>query len=507
MTSPIAAEVLSGGALSLGDVLPAVSALSRARRGATADDHRHALGQFFTPPDVAAFMASLLGGFGDRPIRILDPGAGTGILGVAAAHRLLLAGVPAVNLVAVELDEAVQPELARSIALLRSAFGPRFTAEVRAEDFLLLGRPTLGTAPLPADFDLAIANPPYFKMSPSAGPGGDAPNAYARFMEVAATALRPGGQLVCIVPRSYASGLYFKPFRRRFHSAMALERVHVFGSRRAAFAEDSVLQENIIVSYRRTPAWPSVVQVSASDSPASAASAVPRSVAASTVRDPADPASVLHLPVSDEDDATISVVRSWPATLRSLGLEISTGPVVAFRTDALVSAPGAAPTVPLLWMQHVQAGRVVWPALAGMRKPEHILASAGAALLLPNQTYVLLRRFSAKEDPRRLTVAVLPAGALPGSRIGLENHLNYIHRPGGELSLDEAYGLATLLDTSLVDRYFRISNGNTQVNATDMRALPLPAHDVICSLGATARRAGGGAADALVAACLGLPRS
>lgn len=69
------------------------------------------------------------------------------------------------------------------------------------------------------------------------------------------------------------------------------------------------------------------------------------------------------------------------------------------------------------------------------------------------------------------------------SLIGLENHLNYIHRPKGSLAEEEVYGLAALLNTRLIDVYFRALNGNTQVNASDMRILPLPSIEIIREIG------------------------
>lgn len=452
--------------------------------------HKRSIGQFFTPPAVAEFMVSLVDRHRGRPVRVLDPGAGTGILGVAAAHRLLAAGAPSVHLTAIESDPEVQQGLQRATGLLREQFSGRFSVEIRREDFLALDAPRLGVPGLPRNFDLAIANPPYFKMPPREVLGGNAPNAYARFMEVAARTLRPDGQLVFIVPRSFASGVYFKNFRRRFHEGMALERVHVFESRRAAFKEDGVLQENIIVAYRRSERWPEKVVVSQSDSPARIAEAREHQVESTIVYDKADPAGIVHLPTGPRDDVTMRAVRSWTGSLRAFGLDISTGPVVAFRTDAMIQQPNGAATVPMLWMQHVKPGAVVWPQAGGIRKPEHILASAGAGLLVPNRTYVLIRRFSAKEEARRLTVAPFPAGMLPCGQIGLENHLNFIHRPAGNLSLDEAYGLCAVLSSTLVDAYFRISNGNTQVNATEIRALPLPCHERLLALGAAIRAAG-----------------
>ena len=68
-------------------------------------------------------------------------------------------------------------------------------------------------------------------------------------------------------------------------------------------------------------------------------------------------------------------------------------------------------------------------------------------------------------------------------KIGLENHVNYIHKINGELSLYEAVGIAAILNTTYVDKYFRALNGNTQVNATDMRHIPLPSIEDILLVG------------------------
>ena len=72
--------------------------------------------------------------------------------------------------------------------------------------------------------------------------------------------------------------------------------------------------------------------------------------------------------------------------------------------------------------------------------------------------------------------------------VGLENHLNYVHRPGGALSEDEAWGLAALYNSRLLDTWFRTVNGNTQVSATELRAMPLPARGTIVALGRRVKR-------------------
>jgi adenine-specific DNA-methyltransferase len=136
----------------------------------------------------------------------------------------------------------------------------------------------------------------------------------------------------------------------------------------------------------------------------------------------------------------------------------------------------------MLWMQHVKHMVLAWPV---QKKKEHIEACPESAwMLVPNTNMVLLRRFSPKEDVRRITASAYVGGSLPGEVIGLENHLNYVHRPGGSLSTQEAIGLAAYLNSRAVDGYFRMGSGNTQVNAIELRRLPLPPQHKLNLIGA-----------------------
>ena len=108
------------------------------------------------------------------------------------------------------------------------------------------------------------------------------------------------------------------------------------------------------------------------------------------------------------------------------------------------------------------------------KKREHMLANVDSEwMLVPNAPMVVMRRFSPKEDERRVTCAAY-LGHLPGDCIGLENHLNYIYRKGGTMTPAEARGISAFLASSVVDSHFRALAGSTQVNATELRKLPLP---------------------------------
>ena len=177
-----------------------------------------------------------------------------------------------------------------------------------------------------------------------------------------------------------------------------------------------------------------------------------------------------------------NVLAQWESTFDSYGLKVSTGPVVPFRATKYTRERATSISVPLLWMQHIDHMSICWPIKRAKR--EHIVASAeNAWMLVPNTNFVVMRRFSSKENKRRVIAAPYLANSLPGAVLGLENHTNYIYRPGGELTADETRGIAAYLNSSVVDQYFRSIAGNTQVNATDLRKLPLPPLNSLIAVG------------------------
>ena len=93
---------------------------------------------------------------------------------------------------------------------------------------------------------------------------------------------------------------------------------------------------------------------------------------------------------------------------------------------------------------------------------------------VPNANYVLVKRFSAKEERRRVVASVYDASEFDTATVGFENHLNYFHLNGTGLPVDLARGLALFLNSTAVDQYFRQFSGHTQVNATDLRNLYFP---------------------------------
>lgn len=481
---------------------------------------RKSVGHYLTPAAVARFMAECSTYSGPH-MRVLDPGSGSGILSAAVCEAASAQDkVESLHVDAYETEPLLADLTERVLTFSQAWLGERgvaLTFEVRNEDFVLESAGSIKSATEAnwfgnyaepsAEYDLVISNPPYFKIGKddpksvawSSVVNGQ-PNIYALFMSISAELLSKSGQLVYIVPRSFASGPYFRKFREVFFRKVTPTAIHLFESRKDVFRNQTVLQENLIIAAQNRTGSEALdvrqVLVSHSKGAHDLAERQRHLVDVESVLDPASEQQELSIPLSAEDLRLVEVMRSWPNTLRSLGLEISTGPVVPFRaTEFLADAATEDSTVPLLWMQHVRPMRTSWP-LGVCDKPQWIKVSADSTkLLVADKTYVLTRRFSAKEEKRRLVSAPLIRGSLNADMVGLENHLNYVRGVWRDLDSELAYGLSALLNSACLDRYFRISNGNTQVSATELRAMPLPAEEDIRSIGVEVQRGLGSACD------------
>ncbi len=166
-------------------------------------------------------------------------------------------------------------------------------------------------------------------------------------------------------------------------------------------------------------------------------------------------------------------------------MEISTGKVVPFRATEFLLEKGDISNgeAPLIWMNSIKDSTVIWP-FKKRSKPQYIrITEETYSLLNSNGNYVLLRRFSAKEDSRRLNSSPYLREQLPCEFIAFENHVNYVHRPRGKIIRAEAIGISAIFNSYFLDTYFRVSNGNTQVSATEIRDMPLPEIRLIRRIG------------------------
>ncbi len=467
-------------------------------------EHKKTMGQFFTPVEIAALMGRYAES-AKSSIKILDPGCGTAILACALVESLVENNnkLKDILLVVYETDRAIIPYTKESIGYLSDWLKTKnigLNYMVYTTDFILENSNCLtynGNLFSQANeqFDIVISNPPYFKLPIDDKRAIAAkqvinghPNIYAIFMAISARLLKDNGQLIFITPRSYASGSYFKVFREYFFKIIEIEKVHLFVSRRDTFNRDKVLQETVILKGRRTSKINPMnkVQVNSSHGIKDIHSPMVKCFLQKELIDLNSNEKILYLPTSDFEEEVLNVFRNWSGNLNMYNIQISTGPVVAFRAWEYIHENyqnGAVPLAPLFWLHNVKQMNLEWP-ISKPDKGQYLkIQNESKSILIPNKNYVLLRRFSAKDDKSRLVAAPYFCSLIEAEYIGVENKVNYIYRPKGNLERSEVIGLCALLNSSLFDSYFRIFNGNVNVSATELREMPLPSLDVIKEIG------------------------
>ena len=248
-------------------------------------------------------------------------------------------------------------------------------------------------------------------------------------------------------------------------------------SRDKVFEKESVLQETIIIKLRKTRIPPQTIAVTTTKSNQDFSEITAFEAPYHTVVSGED--IYVYLVTNQEETEILERLNEWKDTLPSLGLKMKTGLTVDFRNLEALRDHAEDHAVPLFYSQHIQNGRVVFPT---GKEHEYILTDQ-PGLLQPNANYLFVKRFTSKEEPRRLQCGVYLAKRHPEyKKISTQNKINFVTGLDG-LSECVAYGLYVLFNSTLYDCYYRILNGSTQVNSTEVNTMPVPSMRTIERMG------------------------
>lgn len=451
---------------------------------------RKQYGQFFTSKETASFMAGLFVLPSDKySLKILDAGAGSGILSIALIERLQEYNrFNHIDLVCYENDSNIIELLEDNLKWVSNHVNIDLDYEIRTENYITSQifeyNNWIGANPTPEKFDLIIGNPPYMKIgkdAPEAKAMSDvcygAPNLYFLFAAMGVFNLQSNAEMVYIIPRSWTSGAYFKKFRQKLLNECALEHIHLFESRDKVFDKENVLQETIIIKVKKTHQKPDQICITSTQSNHDFNSI-------NTFYAPYDAIVsgneyYVYLATNTGEIETLELLNNWTFTLPKLGLPMKTGLTVDFRNRETLRSKAEDKAVPLFYSQHIKDGKVIFP----IGKENEYIVTDKNGLLQDNANYLFVKRFTAKEEHRRLQCGVYLSRIYPEyQRISTQNKINFI---GGLRNLSECivYGLYVLFNSTLYDEYYRILNGSTQVNSTEINTMPVPPIETIEAMG------------------------
>ena len=452
---------------------------------------RKKYGQFFTSMETARYMASMFViPENQEAISVLDAGAGSGILSCAMIERLdEIEEIKEIELTCYETDENVLPLLKENLSIMKMQSCKHININIITDNYItsqyLDFNHMLGGNWNPPKYDLVIGNPPYMKIpkdAPEAVAMPDvcygAPNMYFIFAAMGLFNLKDESEMVYIIPRSWTSGAYFKRFREYFLLEGKLLHIHLFGSRNKVFDKEDVLQETIIVKVKKTSVKPDVVTITSTKSNKDFADCgsliVPYDLVVSGDE------LYVYLVTNEEEVKVLDKLQKWNKTLPELGLRMKTGLTVDFRNRDVLRNEEEEGAIPLFYSQHIKQGEVQFP----IQKENEYIVTEQKGLIQENRNYLFVKRFTAKEEPRRLQCGVYLAKRFPQyQKISTQNKINFIDGLLTEMSECLVYGLYVLFNSTIYDEYYRILNGSTQVNSTEINAMPVPELDIIQEMG------------------------
>lgn len=357
---------------------------------------RSEMGQFMTPSGIASYMASLFEAK-EENIRLLDAGAGTGSLTAAFVHEIRNRKKKPKSLfiTVYEIDPILIEYLERTLEHCRKECedaGIACTTQLIKEDFIVAGEKMLNSglfAEEKRSFDCAILNPPYKKINTNSQTkrllrniGIETTNLYTAFLAIAVKLIKPNGELVAITPRSFCNGPYFQPFRKEFFSNMSPKQFYVFDTRNHAFHDDDVLQENIIFYAIKNNKHDMPVTIVSGDDPTNGDTKTHKIMFEELVHKD-DPEMFIHLITDTMGNWIVKRMGAFKTNLGQLGISVSTGKVVDFRSKESISYEEQKAGFPLIYPTHFENGYVVWPKNT-TKKPNWITFNPSSKdLLIP----------------------------------------------------------------------------------------------------------------------------
>lgn len=453
---------------------------------------RKKIGQFFTYYETAEFMASLfdLSGLGSE-ISILDPGAGTGILSAALIQKLQeTKKFSHIRLTCFENDTKVIPVLKSNLEYIKKNINASFDFIIHEDNYILnqsadfnYGLYSNANA---EKYDLIISNPPYLKI-PKNSPESlamdnvvhGAPNMYFLFAAMSLFNLKDNCEMVYIMPRSWTSGQYFKVFREYIFKHGQIKHIHLFESRSKVFRQEQVLQETAIIKIKKCTEK-SNISITSSSAGKDFSSLSKISMPYASIVSGEE--LYVLLPTNSNDLEIMRRINVYKQTMPEIGFRMRTGIIVDFRQYDNLRKNADKNNVPLFYSQHIKNGRV--NHLPSGKEFDWV-SDENPGIIQENKNYVFCKRFTAKEEKRRLQCGIYLSSDFPEyEKIGTQNKINFVEREDGKsLTVYETYGIYALLNSSLFDSYYRILNGSTQVNSTEINSIPVPPIKTITDIG------------------------
>lgn len=454
------------------------------------------LGRLFTKKDTARLMAESIELSADKAVyTVLDPGAGTGILSAAVIERICKSAplCRQIFLTCYENNPDFIPMLKDNLERIRKKcrhdYDVRLFVTVNEENYITESKNHYTVAffdTVAEKFDIIIANPPTEfceKSSDEAISAGGVTqlkiNYAFLFLSMAKGHLEENGQLVIMLPTTYASAASLAPLRMEIKNELSVMGIHLFIGKQKNAKRAVPLKKSFIIRYKRA-LQPDTVSLSASYDTGKELTKL-SDMPYDFIIDPKTGA--ITLPKSAEDARIVKFISAMPETLATLGLKMSTGLIIDSKCSGMIFDSPVEGTLPVIRHNAIKNGTIAFPAKGTKGQ---FIAPLKKALMQKNRNMIVIKRIPAKSDERFVNSAIYLAAQLPQYKyISTHNKVNFIDmkNKNTEICPRLAFGLFALLNSTVYDRYISIVSKSKQINAKELKELPLPSRHIIESIG------------------------
>lgn len=455
------------------------------------------LGRNFTKKETAVCMANLFSLSEDRnAYTILDPGAGTGILACALIERICKE-VPKCKQIFVTCYEnnpdytaMLEENLERVRKKCRHDYDVKLFATVYRENYLTRQKDHFTVTfegKKPDTFDLIICSPPMEMIEKGSeealAVGGVTQvkiQACYLFLRTALQNSEPDGQLVFYLPTAGATATSLCAVRNEILERCRVSGIHLFVGKQKNKSRAVPLGKYFCLALRGGEK-PETVQVRTSLDRGTEKNTVALApLPYDFIVDPLD--GMLTLPKSSEDAAIVRHLGVLPETLSTLGLKLNTGRVLDARCRTLLFSEPLPGTVPLIRPSMIRRELTQFSD----QRENSYLSAAAPNLLQKKKNYVFIKRVPAKSDTHFVNASLFLTDMLPDATyIATHNKVVYVDTKdrSGEMNERLCVGIYAFLNSTIYDRYVCIISKSGQVSSKELASLPLPARDVIESIG------------------------
>lgn len=455
------------------------------------------LGRLFTKKETAGLMAKMIKLDPTKSAyTVLDPGAGTGILSAAVVEEICerCTSCRAIFLTCYENNPEFIPMLEDNLERIRKKarhdYDVKLFVTVYEENYITESQNhytvTL-TETVEDRFDIIICNPPVELIEKGSGEANRAGgvtqvkiSSAFLFAKMAARHLEEDGRLVIMLPTTVASASALTAYRKEMAERLALDKIHLFIGKQKNPKRAVPLKKSIILSYGKCEKPETVIITTSTDWGKPENTVMLPALPYDFVVDKKD--GTLTLPKSVEDTNIVKYISSFPETIDSLGLKVSTGLVIDSRCEGLLFTEPIKGCVPLFRPVALKNGQVRFP----LPIKHQYLAAVNTKLIQNNKNLVLIKRVPAKSDERFVNAAVYLASQQPQYKyISTHNKVNFIDTKdkNGEMCARLVFGIFALINSTIYDRYISIVSKSKQINSKELRHLPLPPRNLIENIG------------------------